>query len=443
VVDDLKARFFRNAAVGLLVWATLKFDFLMASDANQDVVVALRYERKNVVFAFAYLFFCEAGLAKRINGPIDSRKIYSEFADFPVYFLGSQGIVAAFKNGKNPFPALRLPQTALVPVHDFHCRHVFIAIQFGDDYILYANDLHLQIMEALFMTKKLLIALLPVLLLASCGGTGGGDSSDKLTIYTSFYPIYYMAQRIAKEKANVINMTPAGSEPHDYSPTTKDIVGMADADVLFVNGLGLENWTGSLTAALLSKTITVTHGIEAEEISGTTDPHVWLNPMLAIKEMGNIADALIKIDAANADYYKKNLEDATYLLASLDSSFLMTAAAFANKYIVVSHAAFGYFCNRYGLNQIYVDGISPDDEPTAKALEEVIADVKKYGINTIFSEELVSADIAESIAEKTHCDVEVLNPLEGLTNAELQHEDYVSVMVSNMRKLKAACGDRG
>jgi zinc transport system substrate-binding protein len=289
------------------------------------------------------------------------------------------------------------------------------------------------------MNRKSVLMFLPVMLLASCSGTKDGVSNDKLTIYTSFYPIYDFATRIAKDKATVINITPAGSEPHDYAPTTKEVLGMEYADLILVNGLGLENWTDSLPESFSKKVATVTDGIETEKINGTVDPHVWLNPLNAIKEMENITSYLISVDNTNAEYYKSNLDDATYLFTSLDNSFKETTAAFTNKHIVVSHAAFGYLCNHYDLEQIYVDGISPDDEPTAKALEEVIANVKKYNITTIFSEELVSSEIAESIAKKTGCSVETLNPLEGLSEDELQYEDYVSVMVNNMQKLKAAC----
>lgn len=292
------------------------------------------------------------------------------------------------------------------------------------------------------MNRKSVLMILPVMLLASCDNSKDSSSSDKLTIYTSFYPIYDFATRIAKDKAYVINITPAGSEPHDYSPTTREVLGMEDADLILVNGLGLENWTDSLPDSFSSKVINVTDGIETENINGTVDPHVWLNPLNAIKEMENITASLISIDNSNSDYYKSNLSDATYLFTSLDDSFKETTAAFTNKHIVVSHAAFGYLCNHYGLEQIYVDGISPDDEPTAKALEEVIANVKEYNITTIFSEELVSSEIAESIARKTGCSVETLNPLEGLSEDELPYEDYVSVMVNNMHKLKAACEEK-
>jgi len=288
------------------------------------------------------------------------------------------------------------------------------------------------------MNKKILLSVVSLSFLFSCE-QAPQNNSDKLTVYTSFYPIYDFAKRIGKDKCEVINITPVGSEPHDYSPTTREVIGMSESDLVLVNGLGLENWTESLPENVSSKVKTVTEGIEASKIDGIVDPHVWLNPLNAVREMNNIADLLISIDNVNADYYRNNLKNATYLFNSLDKTFLETANSFTNKRIVVSHAAFGYLCDRYGLEQIFVDGISPDDEPTAKALEEVIANVKTYGITTVFAEELVSTSIAEKIARETGCKMEFLNPLEGLSENDLLYEDYVSVMIDNMSKLTTAC----
>lgn len=288
--------------------------------------------------------------------------------------------------------------------------------------------------------KKTIIVLTSALLLlplSSCNEAAPADTG--LKIYTSFYPIYDFTARILKDHGTVINVTPAGSEPHDYSPTSGTISGMTDADAIFVNGINMENWTSSLPDTLLSKTYTVTEGISKEQINGTDDPHVWLNPINAIMEMQNIKNYLITLDPNNKADYEENFVDASYLFKSLDASFLQTTSSFTNKNIVVSHAAFGYFCNRYGLNQIYVDGLSPDQEPSASDITKIINYVNEYKITTIFYEELVSPEISKLIASETGAITQTLNPLEGLTEDELKYEDYISVMVNNIAKLKAAC----
>ncbi|MFA6874697.1 MAG: zinc ABC transporter substrate-binding protein [Bacilli bacterium] len=283
------------------------------------------------------------------------------------------------------------------------------------------------------MKKKIALLAFACLTLSSCGKKAEED--NKLTIYTSFYPIYDFTRRICKEKANVINITPAGSEPHDYEPSAKEVAGLSSADLIFVNGLGLESYKDKLPQ---EKMKVVTSGISVEQVNGVEDPHAWLNPRNAITYMKNIKDALVSIDSTDKDYFDSNFEEASYLFHSLDKSFQETTAAFGNKHIVVSHAAFGYLCTEYGLTQHYVDGISPDEEPTAKGLQAIIDEVKEYNITTVFSEELVSPEICEKVAKETGCAMETLNPLEGLTEQEMEYEDYVSVMVENIQKLEKA-----
>jgi zinc transport system substrate-binding protein len=273
--------------------------------------------------------------------------------------------------------------------------------------------------------------------LVACSDTA--TNSEGLSIYTSFYPVYDFTKRILKGHGTVTNITPAGSEPHDYELTADNVKGMENADAIFVNGLNLEPWLSSLTSSLSAKVFTVTTGITTRDIEGAVDPHVWLNPINAISELANIKNELITLDPNNSSDYEANYWDAMTLFEALDSSFESISGEFTNKYIVVSHAAFGYLCDRYGLDQIYVDGLSPDDEPSAEDISKIIDAVNTYHINTIFYEELISSEISDKIAEETGAKTEVLNPLEGLSADELETEDYSSVMIDNFRKLLAAC----
>jgi zinc transport system substrate-binding protein len=281
------------------------------------------------------------------------------------------------------------------------------------------------------------VFLVSLLGLSGCGGT---ESSDEgLSIYTSFYPIYDFTKRILKGHGTVTNITPVGSEPHDYELTSGNLSCMEKADAIFVNGLNLEPWYSSLTSSLLDKTFTVSGGIATREVEGAVDPHVWLNPVDAIAELKNIENQLIVLDPDNAADYEANYWDAATLFEALDQEFHIISESFSNKYIVVSHAAFGYLCDRYGLTQVYVDGLSPEDEPSADDIAAIIAAVQEYHVTTIFYEELVSSEISEKIAEETGTVTEVLNPLEGLTAEEMKTDDYATVMVDDFRKLLKAC----
>lgn len=286
--------------------------------------------------------------------------------------------------------------------------------------------------------KRTILYLINLILLCSCGVSNKNNTN---TIYTSFYSIYDFTKRIVGDKINVENLTPYGVEPHDYEPTTLDVRNMYDSKGIFINGLGLENYYDSLPKEIKNKTYIVTNNIETMKINNVVDPHVWLSIPNAIKEMENILDEVIKLDADNKNFYINNFNDQKMNFLNLYNDYSNKLKEVKNKVIVVSHAAFGYLCKDYNLEQIYVDGLSPNQEPNAKDIERIIETIKKYKISTIFYEELVSPEISKKIANETGAKIEVLNPLEGLSKEESKNNDYLTVMKKNYDKILEACND--
>ena len=286
--------------------------------------------------------------------------------------------------------------------------------------------------------KRSLLYLINLILLSSCGISNKNSSN---TIYTSFYPIYDFTKKIVGDKINVENLTPYGVEPHDYEPTTLDVRNMYDSKGIFINGLGLENYYESLPKEIKNKTYVVTDNIEIMKINNVIDPHVWLSIPNAIKEMENILDEVIKLDAENKDFYTSNFNNQKNNFLNLYNDYSNKLKDVKNKSIVVSHAAFGYLCKDYSLEQIYVDGLSPNKEPNAKDIERIIKTIKEYKISTIFYEELVSPEISKKIANETGAKIEVLDPLEGLSKEESKNNDYLSIMKKNYDKILEACND--
>ncbi|MGN1116887.1 MAG: metal ABC transporter substrate-binding protein, partial [Candidatus Ornithomonoglobus sp.] len=154
-------------------------------------------------------------------------------------------------------------------------------------------------------TLSLFTAAALTLTLTACGSspnTEADTKGGKLQVYTSFYAMYDFARQIGGDMADVYNMCPPGSEPHDFEPTAQDMAKLTKADVFIYNGMGMESWTDSVISALDGTDVIV---VEASDIEGKTegDPHVWLNPANAALEMTNIANACIKADPDNTDYY--------------------------------------------------------------------------------------------------------------------------------------------
>lgn len=279
---------------------------------------------------------------------------------------------------------------------------------------------------------------------------------DKLRVMTSFYPVYDFTLKVGGDKVNVKNMVPAGTEPHEWEPGTRDIASLEESNVFIYSGAGMEHWTEGVLKSLNNKDlvvveassgITLKEGHEEEEghkdeedhDHGEFDPHVWLDPKNAKSLMENIKEGLVKADPKNKSYYEANYQIYAEKLDKLDQSYQDTLTPLPNKSIVVSHEAYGYLCAAYGLTQVGIEGLTPDSEPDPARMAEVIDFVRENKVKTIFFEGLVSPKVAETIAKETGAKTQVLSPIEGLRDEELKAgEDYFSVMEKNLAALKEA-----
>jgi len=292
--------------------------------------------------------------------------------------------------------------------------------------------------------------LLSFSFLAGCAGNPGGQaSSGKLSVVTSFYPMYDFACKVGGDRVSVTNLTPAGVEPHDWEPSSSDMIKLEKADVFIYNGAGMEHWVDSVLSSLENKKLTVVEASVSAPFlsadagtnaaSASIDPHVWLDPEIAKIEMNTILDAFKTADAENADYFQANFDRYAAEFDKLDEEFSSSLANLPQKNIVVAHNAFGYLCSAYGLVQVPIEGLSADSEPDAARMSTIIDFVKKNNVKVIFFEELVSPKVAETIAKETGSSTAVLNPLEGISaKDQAAGEDYFSVMRANLQALIGA-----
>lgn len=305
--------------------------------------------------------------------------------------------------------------------------------------------------------------------LAYAAGTEDTSSEKKLNVMASFYPMYDFATKVGGDKVEVTNMVPAGTEPHDWEPAATDVKNLEEADVFIYNGAGMEHWTEDVLGALdnkelkvveASRGLTLLEGKEEDEEETedsssdsdasdestdseiTYDPHVWLDPLNAKAEMENIKNAFVEADPDNKDYYEQNYETYAEKFDQLDKEYKDGLADTKSKDLITSHEAFGYLCQAYGLNQVGIEGLSPDSEPDASRMNEIIKFAKENNVKTIFFEELVSPKVSETIADEIGAKTAVLNPLEGLTDDEISAgEDYFSVMESNLKTIEDALNE--
>lgn len=295
------------------------------------------------------------------------------------------------------------------------------------------------------------LLLFSVFLLSACGGSKTALVEGKVNIVTSFYPLYDFAQKIGGDNVHVINVVPAGVEPHDWSPKSKDISQIANADLFVYQGAGFEGWVPDFLKSLKKdakvRVVEASAGADLlhvlEDGKGHEeheyDPHAWLSPKNAKKMAENMKNALVEADPAHKADYETNYANYSGQLDRLDQNYKESLAHLPKKEIVVSHQAFAYLCRDYGLTQKPIMGLSPDSEPTAQDMKEINAFIKTNNVKYIFFEELVSDKLAKTLAKDSGIETLVLNPLEGLTEEDIKAgEDYISVMGRNLQNLVKA-----
>jgi zinc transport system substrate-binding protein len=268
------------------------------------------------------------------------------------------------------------------------------------------------------------------------------NDTNKLRVIASFFPLYDFSRNVGGDRAEVSVMVPAGIEPHDWEPTPRNIADAESADMIVYNGAGFENWVSGINAKFAvdtSRGIQLMEGGEGAQGGSNFDPHIWLDPVLAKKQVEAIRDGFVQIDPVNSDYYSQNAQRYIAELDSLDSFIRSELSNCTLKDFIAFHDSFSYFANRYGLTQHSVhEGLSPEGDILPQRIQEIKDLAAGLGINVIYAEELVDPRLANVIAgEIPNGQVLVLSPIEGLEREELEQGlGYIDKMRENEQNLK-------
>jgi len=301
-------------------------------------------------------------------------------------------------------------------------------------YGLYAQGLSLNTNSTIFLNLE---ATNNTIANPIYGSKNVSSSSHKLVVISSILPIDEFVKKVGGDMIQSSLIIPHGIEPHDFDPTINQIQTISSADVLVYNGLGIENW---LTKIEPPHKIDASNGLNASYIDRrnmTLDPHVWLDPVLAKKQVENIRDGLISIDLSNKDTYMSNAGSFLVELDELDKTIRDQLDSCKMKDFISFHNSFSYFAKRYGLTQHSISESGPEAEVTPARLAEIITVAKNLGINVIYSEELMDPRYALVIAQEIpNGRVLVLSPIEGLTKDEqIAGIGYIDKMHEDLRNL--------
>ena len=263
------------------------------------------------------------------------------------------------------------------------------------------------------------------LAVAGCGGSQAADGRS--SVVAAFYPLAYAAAQVGGTTVAVRNLTPPGAEPHDVELSPREVEAVRSADVVLYLGGGFQAAVEQAVSGASGTVVDLLPGLAVGD-----DPHVWLDPVRYARLARGVGRALGRSSSSlRAE------------ASALDLEFRAGLAHCERRELVTSHAAFGYLARRYGLEQVALTGLSPEAEPSAKRIQELVRRVRKTGATTVFAERLVSPKLADTVAREAGARVAVLDPLEGLTDAEAARgEDYFSVMRANLAALRQGLGCR-
>jgi zinc transport system substrate-binding protein len=278
-------------------------------------------------------------------------------------------------------------------------------------------------------------------------------TDKKLRVVATFLPVYLFTKAVAGDAAQVDILIKPGTEVHEYQSTPADVKALSETDIVVRNGLGMEEFladtiksaqNAKLKVIDASKGITpigetsqvVKTGKEAGHDHSHSDgnPHVWLDPVLAKKQVETIRDGLIAADPENKAKYEANA--ATYLqqLTALNTEFEQALKPFQDRTFITFHDAFPYLAKRYDLRQIAVVEI-PEDQLSPSDVKDTIDAVKQFQAKALFSEPGVDNKLLNSLSN----DLKVtLRPLDSLEAGETDPQYYLTAMRSNLQTLKQA-----
>jgi zinc transport system substrate-binding protein len=275
--------------------------------------------------------------------------------------------------------------------------------------------------------------------------TAEGDPGASLSVVASFYPLAFVAQRVGGRCVEVTDLTPTGVEPHDLELNPDDVASIATADVVLSLGGGFQPAVDDVLDEAEGIAVDVLQGVstlansEQGEDAPAVDPHVWLDPGRFAAVVDQVEDALLRSGLSSSCDVADRADQLRDELGALDRRFRNGLADCRLDTFVTSHAAFGYLADAYGLRQVAIAGLEPGTEPDPRRLADIAEVVRAEHVDTIFTEELVSPELAETLARETGAGTAVLATIEGLTEPEAQAgADYLSLMEEDLDALRGA-----
>jgi len=320
--------------------------------------------------------------------------------------------------------------------------------------------------QKLFLTSitTITIAIAITITYAITTSSTTSQTSDKLQIVTTFYPLTYITQQIGGEHVEITQLIPNNTEIHNWEPSAAHIKSAENANIIFYNGAGADHWMEDeiLPALSTAKNRTIVETTDNLTLitnqerdkndkhdnghdHNVYDPHTWISPYMAKQQAEIIYNTLITIDPQHENYYTQRWQNLKQQFEHLDKAYLTNLANTSKNAIFVSHGAFGYLAERYGFVQYSVIGISADEQPSARTIINLIEEIKKHKIHVLYVDPAYSHNYINTLQTEVHAQtgqsVEILNiylmlgPQNGL--------NYLEQMQTNLSNLQTGLAVQG
>lgn len=280
-------------------------------------------------------------------------------------------------------------------------------------------------------------------LAAGCAGDDAGDDQGGITVVAAFFPLAEAVRLVAGDDVDIVDLTPPGVEAHDIELSSDRVDQLLDADLAVVLGGGFQPAVEDVADDRDGPTLVALDALEiaagAHEGEGEgdhadgEDPHVWLDPHL----MADLVEAVAEALEAQVPGSLARARDAVAALEALDERYETTLSGCERDLVVASHEAYGSLTRAYGLRQEAITGLVPGEEPDPARLDELTSLVEAEGVTTVFTEPLLPARAAETLAREAGVEVASLDPLESAPASGL---GYVDAMEANLVALAAGLG---
>lgn len=299
--------------------------------------------------------------------------------------------------------------------------------------------------------------------------TTGSTEDEIVPVVATTSIIADLVQNVGGERVSVRSLLPPGADPHTYSPTPRDVQAVADSQILFQNGLGLEDWLDEVISnaggerAVVTVTEGITpiegdqhadeHGDEHAEEEATAadnnhgdehseDPHMWFDVQRVIRYVENIRDGLKDVDPDNADLYDANATDYIEQLEQLDQEIVEQVETIPSerRKMITNHDTFRYFAERYGFEIVgtVFEGVSTEQEPSAQQIASLVQQIEAQNVSAVFTENTVNPRLAEQIADEAGVVVVTNLYTDALGEPGSEADTYINMMRHNVQQIVEA-----